>query len=250
MENNQFERIDLADVYRRGYLKIYGNFLGLDTVRLLKDYQKEISSTSSLPANHPLLPDVLPGVVEHEAPVDSADVSENVVAPKTFETTAFEPRPLEGNQRLSQRKKSSFYKVFIILASISCVCLFGYAIVGYILPGVKTLPDKKSTPVEKTPVPGQYTLKIWVSEPTTVTLQQQDGAVVWKDKEFQAGRVNEQEVVVKGGVIVLSPKANVVNVQSVTNGQNFTASGPGAKGFKLDEKFFITPQATEANLRP
>lgn len=38
MENNQFDSIQLADVYRRGFLKIYAKFLRLDAERAVNDY--------------------------------------------------------------------------------------------------------------------------------------------------------------------------------------------------------------------
>ncbi len=38
MENNQFESIPLADVYRRGFLKIYARFLRLDAERMVGDF--------------------------------------------------------------------------------------------------------------------------------------------------------------------------------------------------------------------
>ena len=44
MESNQFERIGLADVYRRGFLKIYAKYLRLDPERLLGDYVTQVQS--------------------------------------------------------------------------------------------------------------------------------------------------------------------------------------------------------------
>lgn len=38
MENNQFDSIPLADVYRRGFLKIYARFLRLDGERVVGDF--------------------------------------------------------------------------------------------------------------------------------------------------------------------------------------------------------------------
>lgn len=44
LENNQFDRIPLADVYKRGFLKIYARFLQLDVERLLSDYNTQTNS--------------------------------------------------------------------------------------------------------------------------------------------------------------------------------------------------------------
>ncbi|MDR1498566.1 MAG: helix-turn-helix domain-containing protein [Puniceicoccales bacterium] len=38
IENNHFDLIPLAEVYKRGFLKIYARFLRLDSVRLLEEY--------------------------------------------------------------------------------------------------------------------------------------------------------------------------------------------------------------------
>ncbi|MDR2430360.1 MAG: helix-turn-helix domain-containing protein [Puniceicoccales bacterium] len=46
LENNQFDRIPLADVYRRGFLKIYARFLQLDSERLLNDYNAQMSGNA------------------------------------------------------------------------------------------------------------------------------------------------------------------------------------------------------------
>ncbi len=49
MESNQFERIGLADVYRRGFLKIYAKYLRLDPERLLSDYATQVQSRLTQP---------------------------------------------------------------------------------------------------------------------------------------------------------------------------------------------------------
>jgi cytoskeleton protein RodZ len=44
MENNQFDSIPLADVYRRGFLKIYARFLRLDGERVVGDFNALLSA--------------------------------------------------------------------------------------------------------------------------------------------------------------------------------------------------------------
>lgn len=46
MENNQFESIPLADVYRRGFLKIYARFLRLDADRVVGDFNALLAARS------------------------------------------------------------------------------------------------------------------------------------------------------------------------------------------------------------
>lgn len=46
-ENNQFD-FDLPDVYKRGFLKIYGHYLKLDTDKLMTDYNAVLLGSSKL----------------------------------------------------------------------------------------------------------------------------------------------------------------------------------------------------------
>lgn len=245
MEKNQFGAIRLADVYRRGYLKIYSNFLELDTARLLKEYQEEYSEepppASSLAGNHRAHLEVVA-----DEQMDNAGRGE-VATPATFETGAFESHPIVGHQRPAPKKKKSSYTVFVILASISCACLFAYAFKGTIFPGSKDQPvDKKNTQVE-TSLPAEHLLSVWASERTIVTIVQTGGETVWKDKEIQPGKNNAQQVAVKGGVIIYSPRANSVTVFCHTNGQTFNAPNPNSVGYKLDEKNLSALQPSGAN---
>lgn len=49
MENNQFDSIQLADVYRRGFLKIYAKFLRLDSDRVVNDYNALLAARNPSP---------------------------------------------------------------------------------------------------------------------------------------------------------------------------------------------------------
>lgn len=49
MENNQFDSIQLADVYRRGFLKIYAKFLRLDADRVVNDYNALLAARNPGP---------------------------------------------------------------------------------------------------------------------------------------------------------------------------------------------------------
>jgi cytoskeletal protein RodZ len=67
MEANQFESIPLADVYRRGFVKVYARFLSLDDEKAAADYNTHHSARA---ARRPI--DALEGEETDVAPVSVA----------------------------------------------------------------------------------------------------------------------------------------------------------------------------------
>ena len=47
MEANQFESIPLADVYRRGFVKVYARYLRLDDEKAVADYNTHHSARAA-----------------------------------------------------------------------------------------------------------------------------------------------------------------------------------------------------------
>jgi cytoskeletal protein RodZ len=76
MEANQFESIPLADVYRRGFVKVYARYLRLDDEKAVADYNTHHSARA---ARRPIdaldgdEPDVVPVSVASAVPQMSRD---------------------------------------------------------------------------------------------------------------------------------------------------------------------------------
>ncbi len=91
MENNQFDTIPLADVYRRGFLKIYARFLRLDGERVVGDFN------ALLAARNPTAPRSR-RATDIEAPVRGADGRESDVL-DDFSSGAIEVATRPENRR-------------------------------------------------------------------------------------------------------------------------------------------------------
>ncbi|MDR2980902.1 MAG: helix-turn-helix domain-containing protein [Puniceicoccales bacterium] len=219
MENNQFERIGLADVYKRGFLKIYAKFLHLDPDRIVHEYNSLVQSHSgNSPTSRRLQREVF-GRMD----VDAAE--KNVIAGVTDEKldTDFTSSALEtANRPSADRKKIIRYGLISI----------GVLAVIFVLMELTSCSDKKSgTPAPTNPVVTtvpQYTMKLYSEERVQVKIvQSSDNKIIFNEPIERSSIA--REIVAQGDVIISSPKISVIRVQ--IGNMNYTSSEANATSF-------------------
>ena len=111
MENNQFDSIPLADVYRRGFLKIYARFMRLDSERVVNDYNALLAARS-------------PGSVRVRRATDSGEAPARSIEPREPEAPdEFSSGAIEVAERPDNRRKHILIIGGVSLAAIVIIGL-------------------------------------------------------------------------------------------------------------------------------
>lgn len=130
MENNQFDSIPLADVYRRGFLKIYARFLRLDGERVVGDFN------ALLAARNPGAPRSR-RATDIEVPVRGADGRESDVL-DDFSSGAIEVAVRPENRR----------KTIMIVGGASLALII---LVWVLMPSQQSAEGRKENPAQDAP---------------------------------------------------------------------------------------------------
>lgn len=129
MENNQFDGIPLADVYRRGFLKIYARFLRLDPERVVSDFN------ALLAARSPAGP--RPRRTTAESPDGLVRAAEMRAEPEGLDE--FSSGAIEVAARPDNRRKTLLLVGTVALSILALVMAINWAMKG--APSATTPPD-------------------------------------------------------------------------------------------------------------
>jgi hypothetical protein len=267
LENNQFSRIPLADIYKQGFIKIYARYLRLDTQSLLDDYARSqgitpakravsgdgtgISNSVAATAPNPTSAATAATADSANAPgtyVPSgivADDGSGANADKVFsfsndtDLKKNDPGVVEQGARPASSSRQWLYVVVVVLGILLCL---GLAFAVY-FPSTKTPPPAKTT----TPALPQYKVKIFATSDTAAAIWQietiygpkpLDGAPAPaprrdRKKKIFDGIVNARgkDVMAQGQIEITSDNINNIYVHIGSSSYNNPANNSAATSF-------------------
>ncbi|MDR2844689.1 MAG: helix-turn-helix domain-containing protein, partial [Puniceicoccales bacterium] len=208
METNQFDHIPLAEVYKRGFLKIYARFLHIDSERLVAEYT----------TINPMAPTRIAGT-GRRAGRDSNGRGEtsSLVEKGNFNGAAeelppmdFPPSAVESGTPIGQGKNNRLSITIVIAVTVLLV-------VGAILfrtAGKTKSPDSAPAAATSSVNYPTYKARIFVYKTTKVKVQQVvDGKIILEETLSPDARNRGREIVGRGPIDVSSPDASEVKVQ-------------------------------------
>lgn len=232
MENNQFERIGLAEVYRRGFLKIYAKFLRLDPDRLVAEYNSLSQIRTTPPTNRRL---------QREAFSGGEKISPGIIDdPKESEFTS---SALETATRPSlERKKLVRYCLLSIGVLLVLVLLFRLVTCGSDPSGDPNAPSQAGS----AELP-QYTFTVRVDNGSAnVKISEEIPGRSLRDapgKVLFEGLITTNTpkiLVARGGLRIDSPDTRLVTVQ--IGAQRFQTTNPNSTSFLVDPPSPVPPR--------
>jgi hypothetical protein len=228
LENNQFDLIPLADVYKRGFIRIYARYLRLDAARLLNDYAQAVKGSAGSASSG-----LQSGVVGRDDPDDgggkgilNADAGE--VTSGTF------PSPVQHGVR---RSNGSGYWAWVV-GIISVVIVGGLAWALLFSPSSARKRADATNAVRPDLPP--YRWKIITYKDTAVTVVQGEGKKkILNNKMILAKNLRGEEGFAQGSLQVFG-EPDVSNVQIFVEGRGYTSKEPYAKSFVVDSDSAMT----------
>jgi hypothetical protein len=223
LENNQFDLIPLADVYKRGFIRIYARYLRLDATRLLNDYTQAVKGSAGSASSGLQI-----GVVGRDDPDDgggkgilNADAGE--VSSGPF------PSPVQHGVR---RTNGVSYWVWVV-GVVAAILVVGLAWALLFSPSSARKKAEAASAVRPDLPPYRFTVVVF--KDTTVSIVQREGAKkkVWDNRKLLAKNLRGEEGWAQGTLSVESPDLSNVHVFIGTN--KYTSSDPYAKAFTISK---------------
>ncbi|MDR0535228.1 MAG: helix-turn-helix domain-containing protein [Puniceicoccales bacterium] len=251
LENNQFDLITLADVYRRGYIKIYARYLRLDIGATLRAYEATevntgAASSEFAPKEHgnsrlavgahkdgSLSENYNQGAYEQGArhPCDDAEGA--------AQNSDFSQASVISRGKRPPRHTSAKSRLWLYI--ISGVALFALCAVVWKVSSPRTPPP---APKAATPLHYSYKMTINTAADTTIlVIQDKDKKVIQPRRAMSA---NSSIVLhAEGPVVIHSPDLGKIHV--IVDRLNYTSQNPRNTSFIIDPK---PPATGPAAARP
>ncbi|MDR2674991.1 MAG: helix-turn-helix domain-containing protein [Opitutaceae bacterium] len=229
LESNQFDLIPLADVYKRGFLKIYARFLRLDPVRLLDEYAGSSQNRENT-GNRRLQLESLPGGSGGDKSIASLDAGELPGAEYT--PSVIEP----GLRPAAPGRKWGWGATLLLLASVALASGGAWLYLKEPKSG-KANSGITARPAEPRPYQATIYSIDGTTEPVPVTIWQtrtQNG-VEERDKKILSESIlpgRKRTISAQGTLWIESKKLSSIRVQIA--GKSF-ASSPNAESTLIKE---------------
>ncbi|MDR2862326.1 MAG: helix-turn-helix domain-containing protein [Puniceicoccales bacterium] len=238
MENNKFDLIPLAEVYRRGFLKIYAKFLHLDPDKILGEFSLLSPAFSPLPTSRRLQRDALKGT-------DTASGGSTSTGP-VFTTGGLAP-DVDFTESTENRDAHPLPKLWIwggIAIALALVIVLAVAVLS------DSTADTSPPPRPERSIASaslRYPIKVhlFAMKRTSVKVQEGYGKrtqkLIYQNKDLNPSQRGGYEIVVNQGPLwISSPDIAEVQVR-MPNGQTLGAP-PGSRNslaFTIDDNFLL-----------
>ena len=239
LEENQFDRIPLSDVYKRGFIKIYARYLRLDAERLLNDYALTVKGGGNSVVSSGLQRDV----VGRDDPDDNG--GKGIINADAGEVGGAFPSPVQHGVRRGGGNRYWVWIVGIVVVAIS----IGLAWAFYFSPSSARKKAADANVVRPDLPP--YTFKVVVYKDTAVTIVQRENNIkILDNKLLLAKDFRGFPLQARGTLQISSP--DCANVEVIIGRNTYRSKNAFAKSFVISDDPAITgiPVGTSPSAAP
>jgi hypothetical protein len=243
-ENNQFD-FDLPDVYKRGFLKIYGRFLKLDEDKLMTDYNAVLLGASKVASKR----DNREFFGRMDLPEETRTLGSTESAPpfgehsaKVAKTAKIKERPSSGPADPMEQKTDStlYWKIGLIVAGTFVLVALLAMLVNMLIspsapvdegdlastPPAATTPTTPAVPTPSVPDPAQNGPVTILATANAYVLVRQENNL---EELFKGSLSAGQSITVERNGIIRVVSPEIQNVTVEIGGERFKSNQTGLR---------------------
>ncbi len=241
MERNQFEQIPLADVYRKGFLKIYAKFLRCDPERFLSEYETPGRLAAPRKAQRETFGRLEVAGSAGEKTASAFNAGENAQEPDFSSGSVEVVRHSE-----TDRKKFTSYVVVgaallflaIFLISVLTKCGAAKSDSGAVGNPDATVQNtaggepRRDSMLPAVPETLQYNVLVYTTAATKVKIYQDGnpGNVFLDEMRSPSSSQQGKTITVSGNIVVTGDKPDAIKIRI---GKEIFGNPPGSAGFRV-----------------